>query len=124
MAPLKAIIDEQLTMHCQANLEARPLSFFYGARTEVDLLYADNFCQLADQHAHFHYYPVLSKPDEKWLGATGYAQETLALNLGSLGDITQLEFYLCGPQGMMDEVITLLKGKGVSDEDIRFDLFK
>lgn len=124
MAPLKAIIDEQLTMQGQTHLEARPMSFFYGARTEIDLLYADNFYRLADQHAHFNYYPVLSKPDEKWLGATGYAQEILALNLGSLGDITQLEFYLCGPQGMMDEVITLLKGKGVSDEDIRFDLFK
>lgn len=53
-----------------------------------------------------------------------YAQQILALNLDSLGDISQLEFYLCGPQGMMDEVITLLKTKGVNEQDIRFDLFK
>jgi Na(+)-translocating NADH:ubiquinone oxidoreductase F subunit len=124
MAPLKAIIDEQLALHRSAPAEVRPIYFFYGARTEVDLLYADDFYQLADQHGHFHYYPVLSKPDEQWLGAAGYAQQILALNLDSLGDISQLEFYLCGPQGMMDEVITLLKTKGVNEQDIRFDLFK
>lgn len=126
MAPLRAIIDEQMSMlePRQSGKGLRPIYFFYGARTEVDLLYADNFYQLADQYMHFHYYPVLSKPDEEWLGAAGYAQHILALNLDSLGDIGNLEFYLCGPQGMMDEVIALLKAKGVDDDDIRFDLFK
>ena len=126
MAPLRSLIDEQISMLKQSHSDAqlRPIYFFYGARAEVDLLYADNFYQLADQYGHFHYYPVLSKPDEEWLGAAGYAQDILALNLDSLGEVGGLEFYLCGPQGMMDEVIALLQAKGVSDDDIRFDLFK
>jgi ferredoxin-NADP reductase len=35
-----------------------------------------------------------------------------------------LEFYLCGPQGLMDEAISILKNKGVKNENVRRDLFK
>lgn len=115
MAPLRAIIDEQIS---------REIYFFYGARAEIDLLYANDFYDLAEQNVNFHYTPVLSKPDDDWLGATGYAQHILELNLDTLGGIDELEFYLCGPQGLMDEVISILKNKGVKDDDIRFDLFK
>jgi Na+-transporting NADH:ubiquinone oxidoreductase subunit F len=48
----------------------------------------------------------------------------LELNLDTMGDIDELEFYICGPQGLMDEIISMLKNKGVKDDDIRFDLFK
>jgi len=131
MAPLKAIIEEQMAMISASSEQAaanRNIHFFYGARVENDLLYVDEFYQLAEQNEHFHYYPTLSRKDEKWLGATGYVQEILALNLDNLieqesGDITKIEFYLCGPQGLMSETIALLKSKGVADSAILFDEF-
>jgi Na+-transporting NADH:ubiquinone oxidoreductase subunit F len=125
MAPLKSLIEEQMAIqHQEHNTQpVRQIHFFYGARTKLDLLYTDEFCELGEHNENFHYYPILSKPDEQWLGATGYAQHKLALELPSLGDIHRLEFYLCGPQGMMDDVIALLGSKGVKNDDIRFDLF-
>ena len=132
MAPLKAIIEEQMaiisTTDEQAKTQNRNIHFFYGARVENDLIYVDEFYQRAEQNEHFHYYPTLSRKDENWLGATGYVQEILALNLDNLieqesGDITNIEFYLCGPQGMMSETIVLLKSKGVIDSAILFDEF-
>ena len=89
-----------------------------------DLLYADDFYDLAQQHVNFHYIPVLSQPDDNWSGATGYAQHILELNLPTLGDLNELKFYLCGPQGLMDEVISIVEKKGIKDDDIKFDLFK
>ena len=132
MAPLKAIIEEQIAIISaaeeQTNVPKKNIHFFYGARVENDLLYVDEFYQLAEQNEHFYYYPTLSRKDEKWLGATGYVQEVLALNLDNLieqenGDITNIEFYLCGPQGLMSETIALLTLKGVADNAILFDEF-
>ncbi|GAC16869.1 2Fe-2S iron-sulfur cluster-binding protein [Aliiglaciecola lipolytica] len=124
MAPLRAIIDEQIGISLQSFASNREIYFFYGARNENDLIYADDFYFLAEQNELFHYFPVLSKPDNNWLGAAGYVQHILQLNLDSLGDLSELEFYVCGPQGLMDEVISMLERKGVKSDDIRFDLFK
>ena len=124
MAPLRAIIDEQIAGSIKSDKTLRDIYFFYGARAEIDLLYANDFYDLADQNVNFHYIPALSKPDDAWLGATGYAQHILELNLDSLENIDELEFYICGPQGLMDDVISMLKNKGVKNDDIRFDLFK
>ncbi len=123
MAPLRAIIDEQISTSIEPHKTPREIYFFFGARAEIDLLYAYEFYNLAQKNANFHYIPVLSKPDNDWSGVTGYAQYILELNLNILGNINELEFYLCGPQGMMDEVISILKNKGVKNENVRRDLF-
>jgi len=124
MAPLRAIIDEQIGISWSSHASSRGIYFFYGARNENDLIYFDDFHHLEEKNEHFHYFPVLSRPDENWLGGAGYAQHILQLNLDNLGHINELEFYICGPQGLMDEVISMLESKGVKNDNIRFDLFK
>ena len=125
MAPLKALIEEQLALHRnnKGDKPPRPLHFFYGARNENDVIYVDYFYQLAKQYPHFHYYPVLSRPDKGWLGATGYAQHVLALNWQNVVEQGEPEFYLCGPKGLMDDTIRLLRDKGVPESNIAFDEF-
>ena len=125
MAPLKALIEEQLALHRnnKGDKPPRPLHFFYGARNENDVIYVDYFYELAKQYPHFHYYPVLSRPDKGWLGATGYAQYVLALNWQNVVEQGEPEFYLCGPKGLMDDTIRLLRDKGVPESNIAFDEF-
>lgn len=123
MAPLKSLIEEQVAIKNIENINLRNIHFFYGARSEDDLLYADEFYRFAENNESFHYYPTLSKPSDDWLGATGYAQEILSLNFETLGHIDDLEFYLCGPKNMMTETINFLKAKGVKDSAIAFDDF-
>ncbi|WP_019028660.1 2Fe-2S iron-sulfur cluster binding domain-containing protein [Colwellia piezophila] len=127
MAPLKSLIEEQMTLSKQTtngvDTNAAHIHFFYGARAESDLLYAEQFYQLAVNNEHFHYYPTLSQGNDDWLGATGYAQQILALNLDNLGDIDNIEFYLCGPKSMMTETMKLLTAKGVKENAIAFDDF-
>lgn len=128
MAPLKALIDEQMALQHKSNdnntfVIKRNIHFFYGARRECDLLYAEEFYRIAEQHENFHYYPTLSKGQDDWLGATGYAQQILMLNLDNVDELDNIEFYLCGPQGLMNDAIALLKARGVKDSAIAFDTF-
>lgn len=118
MAPLKAILEEQLD-----NEYCENIVFIYGARSEQDLIYQDELSELSRSNKKFTYIPTLSRPEKEWLGAQGYAQNVLEMNLSSLGDITKTGFYLCGPQGMMDETIALLKTHGIENSNISFDDF-
>lgn len=69
MASLRAILDEKIERSRKTNQACREIYFFYGARTEIDLLYADDFYAMADQNINIHYTQVLSKRDDDWLGA-------------------------------------------------------
>lgn len=127
MAPLKSLIEEQLTyfenIADKGCLIKRDIYFFYGARTEDDLLYQEEFFKLSRLHPQFHYYPVLSRATEEWTGATGYVQDLLTLNINKICQIEGVEFYLCGPPEMMNTTINLLKSKNIGASNIAFDEF-
>ncbi len=121
MAPLKALIEEQLVKYSSS----RELYFYFGARRQVDLIYSEHFQQLSDRYPNFHYLPILSRPEQDWHGATGYVQDHLAEGLATEFEKTldKTEFYLCGPSAMMSSTIDLLKSKEVDDSRIAFDNF-
>ena len=123
MAPLKSLIEEQLNLLHKGRKVNRDIYFFYGARTEEDLLYKEDFFNLSRKKANFHYYPILSKPPEGWSGAKGYIQDILASNIDNICQLKGIEFYLCGPAQMMSETINLLKTKNVDASNIAFDEF-
>jgi Na(+)-translocating NADH:ubiquinone oxidoreductase F subunit len=123
MAPLKSLIEEQLNMSGTRNKYKREIYFFYGARTENDLLYQEKFFELSGVNPNFHYYPVLSRPSEYWTGAKGYVQDLLTSNISNICKIDGVEFYLCGPPEMMNSTIELLKEHNVDASDIAFDKF-
>ena len=119
IAPLKSIIMEQLEkLKCQENIH-----FYFGARHKVDLIYRELFERLAFEYQNFHFTPVLSKPDTNWDGANGYVQQVIDNSIDTLGDLNQIQFYLCGPKQMMLETISMLKKHGVKDSAILCDDF-
>lgn len=123
IAPLRSILADQLN---QTDL-TRDIHFYYGARYQDDLVYADEYFELSEGLERFHYVPTLSQPDASWLGATGYVQQVVKDNIGLLTaehDIKDIEFYLCGPQAMMSETISLLKALGADKNNILFDSFE
>lgn len=123
IAPLRSLIEEQLNQTDKGRHTNRDIYFFYGARSETDLLYKDEFFKLSKRHPHFHYYPVLSRPPNGWSGAKGYVQDLLKLHINSICQIENVEFYLCGPNNMMSATINLLKTKNVNAKNIAFDEF-
>lgn len=122
MAPLRAIIFDQL----ERAGTTRTLSFWYGARSGIDLFYAQEFDALAARHANFSWRPALSEPtaEDGWNGARGFIHDVvLKQHLAAHPAPEDCEYYLCGPPLMMKAVLAMLDEVGVDPENIFFDDF-
>lgn len=122
MAPLRAMIADQLArQHSQ-----RPMSFWYGARSRIELFYQDEFEALARQHPNFRYTVALSDPasDDHWQGERGFIHDVLFERyLAQHPNPEDCEYYLCGPPLMIKAVQAMLDSLGVGPERIFNDDF-
>lgn len=119
MAPLKAMVFEHLCKY----KKPQTISYFFGARGEVDLLYFDHLTQLESEYRQFSFIPVLSRPGQQWQGKTGYVQQHLSEFLNDQVSLKDIEFYLCGPKAMMDDVLALLASFDICQQNIFKDDF-
>lgn len=121
MAPLRAMVHAAL---CEGT--DRRMSYYYGARSAVDLIYAGEFEDLASAHANFTWVPVLSEVDhnERWDGERGFVHELLVRrHLDVHPDPDACEYYLCGPPLMTAAVLAALDEAGVDRSRIFNDDF-
>lgn len=122
MAPLHAIVLEQL----EQRRTARRISFWYGARSVIDLFYEDEMARLAAEHPNFSWHVALSDPapDDAWTGEVGFVHEFVhRQHLRGHADPGSCEYYLCGPPLMIEAVRAMLGRLRVPPENIRFDDF-
>ncbi len=121
MAPLRAMIHEQL-----AKGTRRKISFWYGARSGVDIFYSDEFDALARKHHNFSWTLALSEPqpEDGWEGPTGFIHEVVHDRyLKDHPAPHDCEFYLCGPPLMISAVFAMLDEIGVEPTSIFNDDF-
>ncbi|MDH3263116.1 MAG: NADH:ubiquinone reductase (Na(+)-transporting) subunit F [Paracoccaceae bacterium] len=122
MAPLRAIVHDQLTRRGTA----RKLSFWYGARSRADLFYEDEFAALAEEHPNFSFTVALSDPapEDDWKGPKGFIHDVAYRTcLKDHPAPEACEYYLCGPPLMMRAVTAMLEDLGVEPDSIYFDDF-
>lgn len=122
MAPLRAIIHDQL----ETIRTSRKLSFWYGARSGIDLFYREEFDALAAAYSNFTWVPALSEPAPRdgWTGAVGFIHDVVLRDyLASHPAPEDCEYYLCGPPLMIKAVLAMLDEVGVDPESIFFDDF-
>ncbi|WP_404404554.1 NADH:ubiquinone reductase (Na(+)-transporting) subunit F [Pelagibacterium halotolerans] len=122
MAPLRAIIHDQLDRAAST----RRMSYWYGARSEADIFYAEQFAALAADHDNFSWTVALSEPapGSTWQGATGFIHEVIWREyLKEHPEPEACEYYLCGPPLMIDAVLAMLDEAGVAPESIYNDDF-
>ena len=100
----------------------RKVTFYYGARTERDLSFADELAGLSAKLTDFTYVPALSEPFEGdgWAGETGLITEVLTRRET---DLKGVDAYVCGPPPMVDAAIATLTSLGVSENNIFSDKF-
>lgn len=122
MAPLRAIILEQLQVH----KTDRKMSYWYGARSRGELFYVDEMDTLAKAHDNFKWVSALSQPraEDDWNGPVGFIHEVaLREHLESHPAPEECEYYLCGPPMMMKAVMSMLDDLGVERDSIFMDDF-
>ncbi|MCW5717909.1 MAG: NADH:ubiquinone reductase (Na(+)-transporting) subunit F [Bauldia sp.] len=122
MAPLRAIIFDQLDHHGTS----RRISFWYGARSAIDLFYVEEFEALKARHPNFDWTVALSDPqaEDAWTGATGFIHNVVyERHLRDHPAPEDCEYYLCGPPLMVKAVLAMLDELGVDPDAIFFDDF-
>jgi Na+-transporting NADH:ubiquinone oxidoreductase subunit F len=122
MAPLRSqILDQLLGVKTD-----RRLSFWYGARSKLELFFDEEFKGLAEKFPNFSYHVALSSPmpEDHWEGMTGFIHQRLYdTYLAAHKDSTEIEYYLCGPPMMVQAVEDMLDSLGVEPEMIAYDKF-
>jgi Na+-transporting NADH:ubiquinone oxidoreductase subunit F len=104
----------------------RTMTFWYGARSRIEMFYDDEFKALASEYPNFSYYVALSdpQPEDNWDGPTGFIHQVVHdMYLSRHRDPTEIEYYLCGPPMMLDAVTEMLDSLGVEPEMIAYDKF-
>jgi Na+-transporting NADH:ubiquinone oxidoreductase subunit F len=123
MAPLRShlfyLLKEQKTK--------RKITFWYGARSQREIFYQDEFDQLVESNKNFQFTIALSdkQPEDTWDGPEGFIHTVCDTQyLQNHPNPANIEYYLCGPQPMIDAVIDMLHNKyNVPDSMISFDKF-
>lgn len=120
MAPLRAHVFDQL----EYRKTSRRISFWYGARGQIDLYYVADMERLAREHENFSWHLSLSAPDGSWEGETGFIHDVVYRNhLKAHPDPAACEYYLCGPPLMIEAVYAQLDRLGVPHAHILHDDF-
>lgn len=91
----------------------------HGSRVSYDLGYRTELEGMAARYEHFHYLPIIDRPqrDPGWAGEVGYVQRffsdgTVARLLGHPLEPDRSVVFLCGNPRMIDEMLALLQGLG------------
>lgn len=105
--------------------QVEQLALLYGNRAAKDSMFREDLIQLQQSHAdRFQLIEVFSreKEDNALFGRIGKPIVNYMLK-SRLADWNFDHYYLCGPEGMIDEVSSTLKEAGAGKEQIHFELF-
>lgn len=114
-APLKAMIEDLI--HAG---DERPITLYWGVRTETDLYANELIRDFENQHADFRYVPVLSEPGPGWTGQTGFVHHTL---LNEHADLSPFEIYMSGPPVMVHSARREFLSAGMTEDHLHYDSF-
>lgn len=114
VAPFRAMIKDLLEYRKYTG----KVYLFFGCRTQIDILYREEFEELQNKYSNFHYTPVLSR--ESWSGANGYVHKHYE---GIFKDKPNAIIYLCGWTNMIKETRDNLKTFGYTRSEIKVEFY-
>lgn len=118
IAPYRGMIMELL----EAGIK-NEIVLVFGCPYRTDLLYADYFEALDEEHDNFHYLPHISREDRRPDGTKKYVQTCLLDEAERLDPLLEQEntlLYICGLKGMESGIFRTLARKGLTQYlDIR-----
>jgi len=122
MAPLRS----QISSLFDSNPTERKVSFWYGARSEKELFYQDYFKFLDKTFDNFNFNVALSAPlpTDNTKYNIGFIHDIIYNNyLNRKANLSNIEFYLCGPPKMIKACKKMLYDIGVKSQNILYDQF-
>lgn len=89
---------------------ARPITLFWGLRSQRDLYLQEELAAWSREHPNFAAVTTLSRPEPGWAGPSGRVTKLVEERLAS---VATLSVYLCGNSGMLADVTASLNKKGL-----------
>lgn len=112
-----ALVEEPLSM----------VFLFYGNQDKASIIFDEELKALKQHYPErFKLLNVLEYPPEDWDGETGLMDKSKILNLldrYAISTEDEVEYYICGPQGMIDEAKKALSERGIKDEHVNIEYF-
>ena len=113
VAPFRSMIASAL------NLGNTPVHLVFGNRFSEDILYHEEWMQLAQQNEFFNYHPVLSRQEQPF-AHNGYVHPVYQKILESVSDA---QIYVCGWQRMLVDTRRNLKELGFNRQQYHFEQY-
>jgi ring-1,2-phenylacetyl-CoA epoxidase subunit PaaE len=121
VTPMMSIAKSLLKMEANSRV-----TLIYGNRSEDSIIFKNKIEELETQYGkRFTIHHLLSRPSDLWVGHKGRISQGMAIRLmkDSDTDFAKDEFYLCGPIGMMEDVIAGLNIYNVPKDRIHKENF-
>jgi ring-1,2-phenylacetyl-CoA epoxidase subunit PaaE len=101
------------------------VSIIYGNRNEQSIIFKEDLENLRRKFAgRLEVVHVLSQPADAWQGHVGRLNQSLVLKiLENLPKVAEAEYFVCGPDGMMEEVKHALRILQIPSERIHSESF-
>jgi glycine betaine catabolism B len=97
------------------------IAFLYGNNQERDILFRDDFREMAARNGNLRVTNILSDPPSGWDGRVGRIDKEAIREL--VPDYLERSFYLCGPPGMVLSLYKDLEELGVEKKRIKMENF-
>lgn len=123
MAPLRSHL---LHLFHTLRTTDRKISYWYGARSKVEIFYEEDFRAIEREFPNFTFNIALSEPlpEDNWTGYVGFIHQVIYDNYLAHHDAPEdIEYYMCGPGPMANAVKGMLDNLGVPPEMLLFDDF-
>ena len=121
ITPMMSIAKSVLKMESNSRV-----TLIYGNRREDSIIFKQKLESLKEQYSkRLEVHHLLSNPSDLWVGHKGRISQGIAVRLMKEAetDFAKDNFYLCGPVGMMEDVIAALAIYNVSKERIHKENF-
>lgn len=121
ITPILSIAKSILKMEPKSRV-----TLVYGNRTEESIIFKNKIEELEYTYKDrliVHY--ILSQPSNLWVGQVGRISQGIGIRFmkDSYTNFSKDEFYLCGPEGMMEDIIKGLNIYNVSKSQIHRENF-
>jgi NAD(P)H-flavin reductase len=97
----------------------RDVWLIFGNRHDEDVLYENEWRELARRHSNFHFVPTVSRP-KHWTGETAYVQKLL---LKYIPSHENTHLYICGLTNMINEVQKTALEMGFTKDQVLFEKY-
>lgn len=99
---------------------SRPIALYWGGRYAERLFLQNELTALAKAHPLLSFTPVLSRANDSWQGAKGYAHDVAIAELGTL---TDYDIYISGNPSMVDSALIACQNAAANSARIYLDYF-